>query len=532
MADKKIITDELLKLQTEKVLQVIADLTYDLVPYDDTEISDILEITDEQAMQLTKILNDQVVANNKLWSSSKTDAEIKNALIESNKYSDELIGKISSISLEYVTTLPTSDIKSNVIYILQGTPNTLNVYNESASSFVSVGSLDFDFSTLYNKTEVDNLLADKADDNTVVHADDVVQDLTTTSGTTVLSSAGLQTELDKKVDKTSIATSISNTSTDDEVASALATYKALDDKNIYHFSSPTEGDANKLVIKGKSAHYQISNAVMSSGTITNLPADLGVGGLLISHGLATVHQFFLTHNNRVYKRYGYYNGTDTEVTWVGTWQKVIFENDFNETVNGNGGIRIEIPENVDMNDYTTAGFYKILGGAVAKTIANLPIQNACLINIYGNSSSATGWMTQEIIADNAITNNRYIRYKVQNNANWSPWEKLCTTSVPDVEKVTNSFIDTNVSGSVAYVVKNGICTVKFWPIRRTTAGMGKKLLDNLPLPKGGDIGTSLNEANGDGSVTAFSYVNYDGNLFVHFYKDNSEAFGTFSYPVA
>ena len=139
MADKKIITDELLKLQTEKVLQVIADLTYDLVPYTDEEISDILEITDEQAMQLTKILNDQVVANNKLWSSSKTDAEIKNALIESNKYSDELIGKISSISLEYVTTLPTSDIKSNVIYILQGTPNTLNVFNESASSFVSVG---------------------------------------------------------------------------------------------------------------------------------------------------------------------------------------------------------------------------------------------------------------------------------------------------------------------------------------------------------------------------------------------------------
>ena len=81
MADKKIITDELLKLQTEKMLQVIADLTYDFVPYDDTEISDILEITDEQAMQLTKILNDQVVANNKLWSSSKTDTEIKAARI-------------------------------------------------------------------------------------------------------------------------------------------------------------------------------------------------------------------------------------------------------------------------------------------------------------------------------------------------------------------------------------------------------------------------------------------------------------------
>ena len=230
MADKKIITDELLKLQTEKVLQVIADLTYDLVPYDDTEISDILEITDEQAMQLTKILNDQVVANNKLWSSSKTDAEIKNALIESNKYADELIGKISSISLEYVTTLPTSDIKSNVIYILQGTPNTLNVYNTSTSAFVTVGDLNLDLSGYYTKTEVDNLLADKADDNTVVHADDIVQDLTTTSGTTVLSTAGLQTELGKKFDKSGILSAVSATPSDEKVLSEKAIKTELDKK--------------------------------------------------------------------------------------------------------------------------------------------------------------------------------------------------------------------------------------------------------------------------------------------------------------
>ena len=338
-------------------------------------------------------------------------------------------------------------------------------------------------------------------------------------------------------DSTDIVTTIDENSTDKEVPSALATYRALDDKNIYHFSSPTEGDANKLVIKGKSAHYQISNIVMTSGAITNLPVDVGVGGLLISHGLATVHQFFLTHNNRVYKRYGYYNGTDTEVTWVGTWQRVITENDFNETVNGNGGIRIEISENADMNDYTTAGFYKVLSGTVAKTIANLPIQNACLINIYGNSSSATGWMTQEIIADNAITNNRYIRHKVQNNANWSPWEKIVTTSVADVPKTTITFSDTTnyaAFGSSTlnyYIVKNGVCYVSL-DISVISKASEWTTIYTLPKPIAIKIDTSHSFVDEVGDSCIGYGVWDDGTLRIKNGENGTRYISNFSYPVA
>ena len=245
----KMITETVLKDATEKILQTIADKIYDLVPYDSTEISEILEISDEEAMELVKILNDNIISNNKLWSSNKTNTEIQNAIIEANKYAYELIGQISSISLEYVTTLPTSDIKSNVIYILQGTPNTLNVYNTSTSTFVSVGDLDLDLSQYYTKTEVDSLLTDKADDNTVVHQDDVVTDMTTTSGTTVLSTSGLKTELDKKanddevVKTADIATSIDSTSTDTQVPSAKATwdslYKICDTQVLVDANNPT-----------------------------------------------------------------------------------------------------------------------------------------------------------------------------------------------------------------------------------------------------------------------------------------------------
>ena len=216
----KLTTDVLLKESIKSILTELVNSTYDWQEYTDSEISDILEISDEQALELSKIINDNVKANNKLWSSNKIDSELQNMIIEANKYSDELIGQISSISLEYVTVLPDTDIKSNVIYILQGTPNTLNVYNNSTSAFVTVGDLNIDLTNYYTKSEVDAELAKKANADEVLKPDAIVADLTTTSGSTTLSTAGLQTELDKKIDKTAISTSINSTSTDEEVASA------------------------------------------------------------------------------------------------------------------------------------------------------------------------------------------------------------------------------------------------------------------------------------------------------------------------
>ena len=327
MANEKIIAQDVFQQAIKDILTELVNSTYQWEEYTPEQISDILEITDEQAMELSKIISDSQIANNKLWSSSKTDAEIKNALIESNKYSDELIGKISSISLEYVTTLPTSDIKSNVIYILQGTPNTLNVYNESASSFVSVGSLDFDFSTLYNKTEVDNLLADKADDNTVVHADDVVQDLTTTSGSTTLSTAGLQTELDKKanddevVKTADIATTIDSTSTNDTVAGAkavsdkLSQYVHIDGENMLLRCTSSGTVFTDFIDKNCTSNFRAYHVVWNSL----------VSGIPCGDGYCTVY----TYNDSLHKKaiaYDVSGNAVWEITQIvgvwGTWQQV------------------------------------------------------------------------------------------------------------------------------------------------------------------------------------------------------------------
>ena len=245
----KLTTDVLLKESIKSILTELVNSTYDWQEYTDSEISDILEISDEQALELSKIINDNVKANNKLWSSNKIDSELQNMIIEANKYSDELIGQISSISLEYVTVLPDTDIKSNVIYILQGNPNTLNVYNNSTSAFVTVGDLNIDLTNYYTKSEVDAELAKKANADEVLKPDAIVSDLTTTSGTTTLSTAGLKTELDKKIDKTAISTSISSTSTDEEVASAkcindnygIKTFTKLEQLGLTEGSETLEG---------------------------------------------------------------------------------------------------------------------------------------------------------------------------------------------------------------------------------------------------------------------------------------------------
>ena len=306
----KMITETVLKDVTEKILQTIADKIYDLVPYDSTEISEILEISDEEAMELTKIISDNIISTNKIWSSNKTNTEIQNAIIEANKYADELIGQISSISLEYVTALPTSDIKSNVIYILQGTPNTLNVYNTSTSAFVTVGDLDLDLSQYYTKSDVDTLLADKADNNNVVHQEDIVSNLTITSGTTTLSTAGLQTELDKKANdnevlkKTDISTSIDSASTDDEIP----TSKAVETR-ILKRETIKNVDLNTFVDEGK---YYIDSGC------TNSPVDGGYLNIMRCNDdyvCQICARYNIAASNNTYIR------TRVDGKW-GTWKKV------------------------------------------------------------------------------------------------------------------------------------------------------------------------------------------------------------------
>ena len=239
MANEKIIAQDVFEQSIKDILTLLVNNTYNFTEYTDEEIGNLIDLDPTQIAELTAVISDSVVAKNKVFSSSHTTELIQKSVIESNEYADSLVANLSNIKLDIVDTLPdASTVNKSTIYILKdstgGTNNTLNVWSDSTSAFVEVGKLNVNMDSYYTKSDVDTLLANKADDNTVVHQDDVVSDMTTTSGTTVLSTSGLKTELDKKanddevVKKTDMSTTID--STDDTVPTNKAVYDSLINK--------------------------------------------------------------------------------------------------------------------------------------------------------------------------------------------------------------------------------------------------------------------------------------------------------------
>lgn len=168
--------------------EMLSSHTYNISEYAKEEVNAMFSETPEELEELSQIIADNLKSKYKLWSSQKTSDEIAQAILESHAYADGLIGSISSISLEVVKTLPSMG-ESNIIYILQqADKNTLNVY--SNDSWVEVGDLDVDFSDYYNRTTIDDKLKNKADKDSVLTPDDVVQNLDNPNGTDVLSTFG------------------------------------------------------------------------------------------------------------------------------------------------------------------------------------------------------------------------------------------------------------------------------------------------------------------------------------------------------
>ena len=236
----KLTTDVLLKESIKSILTELVNSTYDWQEYTDEEIGQIVELDPTQVAELSAVINDSVAATNKVYSSQHTKELIQESLIEGNKYADDLVANLSNIKLDIVDSLPdSSTVNKSTIYILKdssgGTNNTLNVWSDTTSAFVEVGKLSVNMDNYYTKSEVDTELTKKANADEVLKPDAIVADLTTTSGSTTLSTAGLQTELDKKanddevVKKTDIATSISNTPSDNKVASEKAVFDKIND---------------------------------------------------------------------------------------------------------------------------------------------------------------------------------------------------------------------------------------------------------------------------------------------------------------
>lgn len=104
-------------------------------------------------------LGEKAVASN-VYSKSETYTQSEITTLISNAVSDLQL-------FEVVNSLPTSNIKTNRLYLIVNNESIANnlydIYLRVNNSWEQLDSLDFDISNFYNKTEMDTLLSGKVD---------------------------------------------------------------------------------------------------------------------------------------------------------------------------------------------------------------------------------------------------------------------------------------------------------------------------------------------------------------------------------
>ena len=273
----KVIDEVVFKKSIEDMLQYLSDnCLYEFVPYDDTEISDLFSLTPEEAQKLSDLISDEVVSKYKLWSSSKVNESLISAKSECNDYTDKMLTNISSISIKYVDTLPTSDISTSTIYILKNTGggnDTLNLYDGSA--WTVIGDFVISLDDYYKKSEMDTKLNDKANKTEVLSADKVLVSAGSETHDNVYSAQLTKTELDKKanddevVKKTDISTVINSTSTNDTIPTNKTVYDYIINNTTKFGNETYNGDLNNIpFVKPNSTQCYL----VYQATSTNLPS--------------------------------------------------------------------------------------------------------------------------------------------------------------------------------------------------------------------------------------------------------------------
>ena len=204
---------------TDEEAEELLDNLHSHEEYSDAEIEAMFEnLTPEELEMYQNLINDNTTSTTRLWSSKKITEAISQAILDSNAYADGILGQCSSIELEYVQTLP--DIgDSNKVYILESaditqTPYTLNFYNVNTSAWIEIGDFNINLDSYATTEYVDTKLADKANSSEVLAVDKVQTTTGSETNDTVYSSQLTKDELDKKINKTDIIDNLTSTDTD------------------------------------------------------------------------------------------------------------------------------------------------------------------------------------------------------------------------------------------------------------------------------------------------------------------------------
>lgn len=367
-------------------------------------------------------------------------------------------------------------------------------------------------------------------DGVQISDNETVENKTWSSQKTSSKIAEVETELNAKVDKTDIATTIDLSSTDEQVASAKAVYDGLENINDFSVQVVKENlDLNDITETGI---YYFSQAY----TPVNIP--MGVNGwLLVMKGSSSdiVKQVWYrlgTTNSNSYNTFERYKGNNT---WS-EWTKFLTEKEYYNALDYGNPI---IPQDADLNDYLTPGVYTCMSSTIANTLLNCPHIGSnfkLIVNKNRGNDDTLFYGYQMIVGTkggNPVTDVcvYYRGISVYNNVCvFSKWKIMSGSTVADVPE-TKLTVNSWTSASIYYTVKNGICFVIVDSLMSATMSTpNQTIVSGLPKPMYNNVWHSIAANEGAyGSllvrVTGENLINYIGS-------DNAVYFGTFSYPVA
>ena len=198
------------------------------------------------------------------FSSVKIDTLLNTLQTDCNEYTDRLVANLSRLELKIAND--ESEISQpNIMYLYKPSGSTsYEQYVVIEGVKILLGTCDIDMGNYYTITQADAKFVLKTDFNTLkteverkVNKTDIIDNLTSTDTNKPLSANQGKVLKDGKIDKTSIATTISDTPSDGKVASEKAIKTELDKKadmiNIQEIKD-ADGKTRHLIMDIPSSH--------------------------------------------------------------------------------------------------------------------------------------------------------------------------------------------------------------------------------------------------------------------------------------
>ena len=523
------------------------------------------------ASQQGQLINDTLQAQDKVFSSKHVTDLINSMSEQDKKYVDDIVANLNKLSSKTTSVIPdSSNAEPNTLYLYSADPNPTS-YNQymvlSDKTILDLGTTNISLEGYLKETDADSKYLKQVDahthsnkstiDNLTQSVIDNINNLNIeVDGTSYTQDGDGKIALPNYPTIPNIANTLTSTSTNDEVAGALAVYNsAIKDKNLKSFVVLSQlglvaGCSVEDVFMATPEGSMVIINVTSSN-VANVPSPHGVL-IIIKHAsrqslLFKVSGIESVLANELY--IGQIKGSD------GTglvWNKVISSDDLRDTkimYLDCGGEFSHTHLGVDHTN-TITEVVRAFGNYIINTYGKK--QYAILefstnnnssnfnISLPNDRRSCLGTVKYmpwqhinriQIILTDLINGNTYIGSLNNNDTDDIVWQKVCTTKVADVAKTAITLSDeTNYKNSAScesfYIVKNGTCfvTLAFDCVSPTS----DVAICNLP-PAYGVVRFSMARAGGamDG------YILPGGELKISGGTANTKYYiVSFSYPVA